>query len=200
VDLEGEMRLAFDRGEFAAVATRALEAYGPEILGVLAARLRSTSQAAEAFSIFTEDLWRGLPQFEWRCSLRAWAHRVARNAAVRYVSAPAQRPKYNVALSEASEVWQIAERVRSTTEVHARSEVKSEMRRLREQLPEEDQMILVLRIDKDMEWRDIAAALAEEDLDDVALARETARVRKRFQLAKDRLRELAKQHGLLPDD
>ena len=28
----------------------------------------------------------------------------------------------------------------------------------------------------------------------------TARVRKRFQLAKDRLRELAKQHGLLPDE
>ena len=85
-DDEQDPRRAWDDGDLRAVATLALERYGPEILGVLAVQLRSTSDAADVFSLFAEDLWRGLPGFQWRCSLRAWAHRVARNAAVRWAS------------------------------------------------------------------------------------------------------------------
>ena len=91
----------------------------------------------------------------------------------------------------------VAEQIKTTTLVYMRTEVKSEIRRLRDELPAEDQLVLVLRVDKNMEWRDIAMALADHDLDEAALARESARLRKRLQLATARLRELATERGLL---
>src|SRR6185503_19513911 len=108
----------------------ALERYGPEILGILVAHLRSTSDAGEVFSLFAEDLWRGLPGFQWRCTLRAWAHRIARNAAVRWATAGDRRPERNVPIE--SSVLELADQVRSSTLVYLRTDVKSEVRRLRE--------------------------------------------------------------------
>jgi RNA polymerase sigma-70 factor, ECF subfamily len=193
---EQELRGAWDVSDFHTVARLALERYGPEILGILVAQLRSTSDAGEVFSLFAEDLWRGLPGFQWRCTLRAWAHRIARNAAVRWATAGDRRPERNVPI-EASSVLELAEQVRSSTLVYLRSDLKSEIRRLREELSEIDQMLLILRIDKAMEWPEIAAALADDDLAGDDLKRESARLRKRFQLATDKLRELARQRGLL---
>ncbi len=196
MDDEAALRDAYAAGRFDEATTLALERYGPEILGLLAARLRSDGDAAEVFSIFAEDLWRGLPGFAWRCSLRAWAHRVARNAANRWSVAGARRAALN--LPTPGEVIEaVADRVKSTTLIYLKTEVKSEIRRLRDELPPEDQLVLVLRVDKDMEWRDVAMALADEDLDEAALVREAARLRKRLQLATTRLRELATERGLL---
>lgn len=196
MDDEAALRTACDSGRFDQATTLALERYGPEILGLLAARLRSDGDAAEVFSIFAEDLWRGLPGFAWRCTLRAWAHRVARNAANRYTLAGARRAAFAQPVpGEAIEA--VADRVKTTTLIYLKSEVKSEIRRLRDELPPEDQLVLVLRVDKDMEWREVAQALADDDLDEAALAREAARLRKRLQLATARLRELAAERGLL---
>jgi len=167
-----------------------IEGLGPKILGILAKQLRSASDAAEAFSLFAEDLWRGLPDFQWRCTLRAWAYRIARHAAVRWATAGERRPKRNLSL-------ELAESVRSSTLDHLRTEVKSEIRRLREELAEPDQMLLILRIDQAMEWREIAAALADDDLAGDALERETARLRQRFQFLTEKLRKLARERGLL---
>ncbi|MEZ4363857.1 MAG: sigma-70 family RNA polymerase sigma factor [Kofleriaceae bacterium] len=190
---EQELLLAWQEGRFDDATTLALERYGPEVLGMLAARLRSDSDAAEAFSMFAVDLWRGLPGFAWRCSLRAWAHRIARNAGHRWrTQARRELPLPSDALER------VAARVKTTTLLYLRSEVKSEVRRLRDELSEEDQLVLVLRVDKGLEWRDIAMALADADLEEPELTREAARLRKRLSLATARLRELAQARGLLP--
>ena len=94
-------------------------------------------------------------------------------------------------------MFEVAARVRSSTLDHLRTEVTSAIRRLREELAEPDQMLLILRVDRSMEWREIAAALADEDLAGDALERETARLRKRFQFLTEKLRELARARGLL---
>ena len=195
-DDEQELRRAWDSGDFRAVTTLALERYGPEILGVLAIQLRSTADASEAFSMFSESLWAGVPGFQWRCSLRAWAHRIARHAAVRWATAGARSPERNLSMEQGG-VFELAEQVRSSTLVHLRSEVKSEVRRLREELPEAEQMLLVLRVDKALEWSEIAAALADHDLEAEELKREAARLRKRFQLVTEKLRDLARDRGIL---
>lgn len=195
-DDEQALRSVWDARDFRAVTTLALERYGPEILGVLAVQLRSTSDAADAFSLFAEHLWRGLPGFQWRCSLRAWAHRVARNAAVRWATAGERSPQRNLSMEQGG-VLELAEQVRSSTLVHLRTEVKSEVRRLREELPQAEQMLLILRIDKAMEWPEIASALAEHDLGDDDLKREAARLRKRFQHVTEKLRKLARERGIL---
>jgi RNA polymerase sigma-70 factor (ECF subfamily) len=80
-----------------------------------------------------------------------------------------------------------------------KSEVKSRMAELRQHLPPDDQALLVLRVNRRLDWREIAHIMLDgaETADDAVLAREAARLRKRFQLVKERLRELAQAEGLL---
>ena len=71
--------------------------------------------------------------------------------------------------------------------------------KLREELPEEDRALLVLRVDRGLEWADLARVfLAGDDTPtpDV-LKRESARLRKRFQLIKERLLAMGRERGLL---
>jgi RNA polymerase sigma-70 factor (ECF subfamily) len=193
---EHELRRAWEVGDYRAATTLAIERYGPEIFGVLAARLRSDADAADVFSLFAEALWRGMPGFQWRSTLRAWAYRIARNATVRWATASERKPERNLPM-EGAGVVEFAERVRSSTLVHLKTEVKSEVRRLREELPEPDQMLLILRVDKDLEWDEVATALVDDDLPADGLKREAARLRKRFQIVTERLRTLARERGIL---
>jgi RNA polymerase sigma-70 factor, ECF subfamily len=191
---EQEIRRAWEAGDYSAAATLAIERYGPEIFGVLAARLRSDADAADVFSLFAEFLWRGLPGFQWRSTLRAWAYRIARNAIARWAMASARKAARNLPMD--GELAEAVVRVRSSTLVHLKTEVKSEVRRLREELSEPDQMLLILRVDKDLEWAEVATALADDDLPADELKREAARLRKRFQVVTEKLRDLARERGI----
>ncbi len=197
-DTEKSIRDAFDRKDLEAAATAALDRYGDEILSFLSMRLRNTSDAHEAFSMFAEDFWVGLPKFAWRSSVRTWAYMIARNAAARYASAPHRRAARNLTLSAPGRVSELIERARSATQIHQQTAVKDRVRALREQLDPDDQMLLVLRIDRNMAWRDLAITMTgDAELDDAALDREAARLRKAFERVKAELKELAQADGLL---
>jgi RNA polymerase sigma-70 factor (ECF subfamily) len=197
-DTDSNIRRAYDAGDLDLAATLALEAYGSEILSFLVARLRSMSEGQEAFSIFAEDLWRGLPAFGWRCAIRTWSYTLARNAANRLVAVAQRRPDRNLALSQHPSVSQAIGRARSATQIHQRTDVKDGVRALREQLEPDDQMLLLLRIDRDLSWRDAAIAMSgNAELDDDAIDRESVRLRKRFERIKTDLRRMAEQAGLL---
>jgi len=193
---EQELRRAWDVGDYHTVTTLAIERYGREIFSILMVRLRSEADASEVYSLFAEAMWRALPGFQWRSTLRAWAHRIARNATVRWAMSSDRKPERNVPMEHAG-IFEVAERVRSSTLVHLRTEVKSEIRRLREELPEPDQVLLIMRVDKELEWDEAATALADDDLPADELKREAARLRKRFQLVTEKLRTLARERGIL---
>ena len=91
VDRESAIRGAFSEGNLELAASETFEIYGDEILGFLIVRLRNVSDAQEAFSMFAEDLWKGMPVFELRCSARGYLYTLARNAANRYASAAHNR-------------------------------------------------------------------------------------------------------------
>jgi hypothetical protein len=55
--------------------------------------------------------------------------------------------------------------------------------------------LLVLRVDRGLEWADLALVWAEGEGDD--LRKIEARLRKKFQRTKDKLRRLAEAKGLL---
>jgi len=200
--VESEIRAAWEAGDHARAATRVLEAHGDELLSFLVARLRSDSDGQEAFSMFAEDLWQGLPGFGWRCSIRTWAYTLARNAASRYARAPQQRAARNLTLSRHAELSALVDRVRTRTQIHQRTDVKSKMREIRERLAPDDQMLLVLRIDRDLAWRDLAQVmLGDSDaLDEGAIDREAARLRKRFERLKLELKRMAQDEGLIRRD
>ncbi len=192
--IEREIRELTDVRDFDGATTATLRGYGPEVFSFLIARMRAEDRASEVFAQMCEDLWRSMPQFEWRCSMRSWIYRLARSAAVRFERSPANQLGRRVGLSQISE---IADRVRSQTLAHLRSEIKDELQSLREQLDPDEQTLLVLRIDRDLGWTEIAEIMTDEPMDADELDRASARLRQRFQKLKQRLRELAEERGLL---
>jgi len=197
MDLEEQIAALLGAGDLRAAATLCVEAYGPEVLGFLVTLLRSEDDASEAFAQACEDLWRGLARFERRCPLRTWFYTLARHSASRLRRSPQRRPGRRVTLEEASEV---AERVRSRTLPHLRTDVKDRFATIRDALEEDDRALLVLRVDRGLSWNDIARVYSEDGASDPTLARVAARLRKRFQSVKDEIRSRARQAGLWPDE
>lgn len=189
--IETKIREHHDAGSMQQAATAALEGYGDEVLGFVLAAVRNESDAAEIFSDLSEDLWRGIANFAWRSSFRTWLYVLARHATARHMRAPHRRPERN---APTAELVDVVERVRSRTLIHQRTEVKDAVAELRASLSEEDQTLLILRVDRRMAWNDIAMVIAGEDAD---LKRESARLRKRFQLVKDDLRKRCRAAGIL---
>jgi len=199
--VEAAMRSAWAGGDYEGVTTAALRRYGPELLGFLVSMHGDHDEASEAFSVFSERLWQSMRRFEWGCSLRAWCYLLARNAAIDVLREGCRGRR--VGLSSAPEVSRLAAEVRTTTMSALRSEKRSALERLRDGLSEEDRSLLVLRVDRGLEWREVALVLSEGSADrnplheGEALKRESARLRKRFQVMVERLRAAAREQKLL---
>jgi RNA polymerase sigma-70 factor, ECF subfamily len=197
--VERDVRTLCDAGDHAAAATVALRGYGPELLGFLHAVHNSETDAGDAFADLSEVLWRKLPDFAWESTLRTWAYGIARNVS-RTLRRNAGRRRRREAPVGESAVENVAEAVRTATLTYLRTQKRTRLQELRGTLPEEDRMLLVLRVDRKLEWNELARVLRdgeeETELDVAAVAREAARLRKRFQIVKERLREQARSDGV----
>ncbi|MGO8997593.1 MAG: RNA polymerase sigma factor [Polyangiaceae bacterium] len=194
------VRAACASGDYGKATTEALREYGAELFGFLVGMHGDYDAASEAFAVFSERLWQSMRRFEWECSLRTWCYRLARNAAIDVQRAA--RGKRHVGLSSAPEVLEMAARLRTTTMSALRSANRTALERLRDELSEEDRSLLVLRVDRKLEWREVAVVLGgnrdgEDGFDEPALKREAARLRKRFQIVVARLRALAAERKLV---
>jgi RNA polymerase sigma-70 factor (ECF subfamily) len=181
---QARIQQLIDAGDPSAAATEALHELGPEILRFLRSVLRDEEDAADAFSHFAENLWKGLPRFRRESSLRTWAFRIAWNSALTLRNDAWHRHGRRFATGEASA---IAEEIRTKTVVkHERQ--RDELQELREQLSTEDQSLLALRIDREFSWEEIAEILSAEGKPVQALT-----LMKRFERLKKKLAELVKE-------
>lgn len=187
---EREIRARCEAGAYPEATTAAIQLYGVELLGFLRALANNHDLAAEAFAELGEDVWKGLPKFRWESSLRSWLYSLARNALAQLRRDPRRRIDRNLPLSIAPEM---AALVRTATLEIQRTEIKDEFRILREQLDPEEHEILLLRLDRGLAWKDIARILGG----DANVDGRAAALRKRFERAKERLKKLALEHGLL---
>ena len=187
-DLERTIAAGLAAGDPAGTATAALKGLGPQILGFLAATLRDDDAGFEVFSQFSEELWKSIASFRGESSFKTWAYRLAMHAVYRYRRDPYRRRGEPLT----SAVSQLTLEVRERTPPYQRTEVKDRFARLREQLDADDQALLFLRVDQNLSWNDVAAVMSEggEAIDASAL-------RKRFERAKLRLKQLAARDGLL---
>lgn len=194
MDVEAELSELRAQGRLKETASLAIESYGPEVLNFLETMLRDHADAGDAFAQACEDLWKGLPRFEGRSSLKTWFYTLARHAASRL-----RRSAHQRRLTTLSEISDVAERVRSRTRPHLQTEVKTGLAAIRAALDDVDRMLLVLRVDRSMSWNDVARVMApeEESESDAKLARVAARLRKRFQSVKETIRERAIANGLI---
>ncbi len=196
-ELEARLQALLHAGALDQAATQALESYGPELYGFLVNVMGGAADAAEVFSQTAEDLWRGLPSFGSRCSVRTWMYLLARHAAARYRRSPWNRG----GRTGDSQLDALVAGARSRTEPWLRTDVHDRWQELRESLDPDDRALLVLRVDRDLSWSDVARVMLGSDEPDVSeLARETTRLRKRFQLLKEELRKRARAAGLIAEE
>jgi len=187
-DIEGRIRdlLAADDGP--AAATAAIQELGPPVLRYLRSLLRDEDDASDAFSVFAENVWRGLPTWRGEGSLKAWAFRLAWNGAMNLKNEAWRRRGRRFFSGEASA---LAEEIRTRSHVKVERQ-RSALDKLRESLDAEEISLLTLRIDQKLSWADIADVTATD-----GQRVEPAALMKRFERLKGRLAKMAKEQGLL---
>ena len=185
-ELEQRIASHLDASDFPRAATVAIEGYGPQILGFLASVLRDDDAAYDVFSQFSEDLWRGIAGFRRASSMRTWAYALAWNAAQRWRSEAYRR---HVRRLETAEVSKLVDSIRLSTQVRA----KDLASKLRDGLDADELTLVILRVDKELAWKEVAQVLStpEQPVDVPAL-------RKRFERVCEKLRQHAAREGLAP--
>ncbi|MBK9517868.1 MAG: sigma-70 family RNA polymerase sigma factor [Anaeromyxobacter sp.] len=184
--LDDQVASLLERGQVGEAATAALTGLGPAVLGYLGS-LHDEDDARDVFSTFAEDLWRGLPGFRGECSLRAWAFRLAWHASARFRRDPFRRRGERLPSSAAS---RLAATIAGASLLPGGR--RDALRQLRQALDPEERTLLVLRVDRELEWDEVAAVLSAE-----GAPVEAATLRKRFERLKGRLGRLAREQGLL---
>lgn len=171
-----------------AAATALIEALGPPILRYLRSMLRVEEDAADAFSQWSENVWTGLPGFRGQASLKTWGYRLAWNVAQNLRNDAWHRRGQRLSSGQASALA-LSIRTKSVVVVERQRQALDE---LRQALSEEDRSLLVLRIDQQLSWTEVAEVLAAD-----GAAVDPATLMKRFERVKAKLGELARARGLL---
>ena len=187
MDAEARIRTLLDASDAQGAATEAMRAFGPKIFGYLRSVLRDDADAGDAFSLFGENLWKGITGFRGESSFRTWAYRVAWNAALAVRDEAWRRNGRRLETGEASK---LAQEIRTTAARVERQ--RTALDALREELSAEEQTLLHLRIDQELSWDEIAQVLGGD-----GAPIEAATLRQRFKRLKERLADLARERGLV---
>lgn len=192
VDVDAHLRLLCDRGDYTSAVRCLLLDYGDDIRGFLRARTRDADMAAEVYAMFSEDLWKGLPGFRFQGRARSWLFTIARHALARYMSARARWHARHRPLHP-EETCRLADPTCHDAAVRHR------LRQTLRTLSPADHLLVRKRMVLSMDWK----AIAREELEGAESAtpevidRESARLRKRYQLLVRRVRHALGQEPTL---
>ena len=152
-------------------ALLALETYGGELHAFLAAAAQHTAQADAAYAELCHDVWRSFVMFRWGASLRTWLYVLAYEALLRIeLRVVSDRPR------TCYEVDALLDRARAAS-------VRWQYTGLRERLDREERALLVLKIDRNLSWKDVVEVLDIEELS----------LRMRLDKIKTRVKTLARE-------
>jgi RNA polymerase sigma-70 factor (ECF subfamily) len=186
--LERDVAAALAAKDWTKAATLGLRGHGQGILLYLRGVLRDPDLADDAFSHFSEKLWRSMDEFRGESTFQAWAYRLAWYTTKEIKRGLARRRERRVLDGELS---QVAAQVRDSTALFLRTAVKDRWAELRESLDPEERSLLLLRVERRLPWKEIAAIMAEDGTPTAEAA-----LRKRFERLRTKLHQLFKDHGL----
>jgi RNA polymerase sigma-70 factor, ECF subfamily len=175
-------------GDVREAATEVIRGHGPAVLRYLRALLRDEGAASDAFSLFAEWAWEAIGRFQGESSLRTWAFGIAWNAARRVRNEAWQKHRKRLNTSEASK---LAEQIRTSSPLEFEQQA-DRLQELRRELSPTEQNLLVLRLDQQLSWDEIAMVFSAADEPVSA-----AVLRKRFERLKARIGKLARKRGLV---
>ena len=184
VDVETRVTALLTQGEYRGAATEVIRGYGPRALGYLDRLLGNDTDEADAFSMFAEQVWRGMSNFEGRYSVKTWAFKAAWSAAMKVRDDAWRRLREGLASSAASH---LADEVRTNTALRFET-LRQELEVLRAELTAEDQTLLALRLDQELTWEEVAEVLSIE-----GRIVDPATLRKRYERIKGRLAAIVKE-------
>jgi RNA polymerase sigma-70 factor (ECF subfamily) len=183
-DVEARVTALLAEKEYRGAATEVIRGYGPRALGYLHRLLGNDADAADAFSMFAEQVWRGMPNFEGRSSVKTWAFKAAWSAAMKVRDDAWRRLREQLPSSAASH---LADEVRTNTALRFES-LRQELEVLRAELTAEDQTLLALRLDQELTWEEVAEVLSIE-----GRVVDPATLRKRYERIKARLAAIVRE-------
>jgi len=155
----------------------------PELRPFLHRLLGDASLVDEALGNTCEHLWRRLSQFRWEYSLRSWSFIFARREASRFRAAGSQMGAPPTMLSPAH-----GETVYVTPNAEGSTSTENQLDLLRASISDDDRDLLVLRVERGLSWREVAAAFLEDDDPSAeSILRESARLRQRYRAIRVRL-------------
>lgn len=192
--IENDVAACIRAGDVRQATKLVIEAFGGEVFGYVASLLKDVDLAADAFSAACESVLTGISGFRGQSSLRTWFYAIARHAA--YLEARRERRGRGTSalLLEAD----LEAPIRTATATFRKTEVKESIARLRASLSEEERELLLLRVDRRLSWNEIAVVQLGGDAGGEDAVKVTAaRCRKQFERAKQKLRKLAEQEGLV---
>lgn len=184
-ELDERVRIHLEAGDAGAAVTLVLRELGPELLGFLDGAVGETD-AEDVFSALSVRLWRSLGGFAGRCTVRTWSYVLARHELGRFRKEAKRHADRRVPISGLEDLLAA---VRTRTRSTMASDRERKLAALRSALPVDDRTLLILRVDRELAWDEIALAFVDnpETVSEADRKREAARLRKRFQLVKQRL-------------
>lgn len=188
VTLEERVKERLAAGDDRGAATIVIRELGPMVLSYLRPMLKDEDDVADAFSQWAERVWKGLPGFEGRSSLKTWCIRLACNVALNMKDGAHARRVRRFATGEASA---LADSIRTTSAVRVERH-RQELVELRKELTPEEQTLLFLRADQGLSWDEISEAFSE-----TGESASADTLSKRYERLKTRLAKLARERGLV---
>ncbi len=173
-------------GKTRAAAEGVIRAHGPSIRLYLRSVVREPDVADDAYSLWSEWVLEAIARYEGTSSLRTWAYGVAHNAARRVRDDAFRRRRCSLSRARASRVA-----AQDSSSTRQRERAARALESIRGRLSLDDQGLLALRIDHGLDWDAVAAILSSEG------PVSTAAYRKRFERLKERIRQLARESGIL---
>jgi RNA polymerase sigma-70 factor, ECF subfamily len=183
-DVERQLRALHGQGKFEEVAVIALRTYQAEVLRWLRNSVRDEVAAQEIWSICLENFWKILPAFRFEASIRNLLYRLARFATYGYFRGRQREQLAPESLLDSHAAPDLAE-----TDERFTTEIRNELKQLCEGLTIKQRMILMLKVEQEMSWDDIARIMSKpgELLMGEAFRREVVNLRQQFSRLKQEL-------------
>ena len=195
--VELHVRALLTAGDDAGAAATALRYHGAEVFGFLLGVLDEYLNARHAYAGICERVRREIGPSGWRCSLRTWMYAVARAELRRYVTPIDETPGRGAPeLATVPEPGALPNPI--TTLLCQVNGMDAAIGALRQRLSPDDRVLLVLQVDRRLDFPDLALVELGDDASPAEIGREIPRLRKRLQSIRTALARAAAEQRLLP--
>ena len=191
--IDDDVRTAIERGDTTAATELIVRTYMRDVVAYLASIARA-ERIDETFSLWSEDVLRGIASFRFASSIRTWVYTLARHAAVRCARDDYRRARR---LTPGDAIDDLAAVARSQTADYLRTAMKDRLARARAELEDGERELLHLRVDRQLPWREIEEIVRDDNAasDEPACRRREQALRKRFETLKRRLKAALSTDG-----